>query len=208
MTPFLRPLLIALAFAATAAQAGLEEGRAALDRKDGKAALAQLKPLAQKGDAEAQNLMGRLYFYDVPGVPKNYPVAARWFRRAADQGHAAAQYKLGGMVFAGRGLPQDDRLAVHWWRLAAEQGHAECQNNLGALFANGRGVPQDRVFAYALQALALANGNELAADNLRAKEATMPAAEVEQAKALAQAMAQPGMLKTILDQRLAESGPY
>jgi TPR repeat protein len=204
MTPRLRLLLVALAFAATAAQAGLEEGRAALERKDGKAALAQLKPLAQKGDAEAQNLMGRLYFYDVPGVPQNYPVSARWFRRAADQGHAAAQYKLGGMYFAGRGLPQDDRLAFKWWRLAAEQGHAECQNNLGALFANGRGVPRDMVFAYALQALALANGNELAADNLRAKEETMPPAEVEQAKALAKEMAQPGALKTILDRRLAE----
>jgi uncharacterized protein len=185
------------------ASAGLEEGLAAYQRGDGKAALVQLKPLATSGDAEAQYYLGRLYYYEELGLRQNYRSSAQWFHRAADQGHAAAQYKLGGMYFAGRGVPQDDRLAIKWWRRAAEQGHGESQNNLGALFANGRGVPRNAVAAYALQALALANGNELAAENLRAKEAVMTEADLAAAKRLARDMADPAGLPAILDRFMA-----
>jgi uncharacterized protein len=179
--------------------AGFDEGMAAYRRGEGKAALVQLKPLAKRGEAEAQYYLGRLYYYEELGVRRNYQTSAQWFRRAAEQGHAAAQYKLGGMYFAGRGVPQDDRLAIQWWRMAAEQGHGESQNNLGALFANGRGVPRNAVVAYALQALALANGNELAAENLRAKEAVMTATDLATAKQLALEMAAPAALPAILD---------
>lgn len=187
-------------------QAGFDEGLAAYQRGDGKAALVELKPLAKRGEAEAQYYLGRLYYYEELGVRRNYRVSAQWFRRAAEQGHPAAQYKLGGMYFAGRGVPQDDRLAIRWWRLAAEQGHGESQNNLGALFANGRGVPRNVVVAYALQALALTNGNELAAENLRAKEAVMPATDLAAARQLAREMAAPQALSAILDRFMTPTG--
>lgn len=190
-------LFLALAWP-LGAGAGLAEGVAAYERGDGKVAVAQLRPLARQGDAEAQYYLGRLYFYRVKGMRQDYRAAARWFRRAAEQGHAAARYKLGGMYFTGRGVAQNDRQAAEWWRQAAQQGHAESQNNLGVLFANGRGVPRNPTLAYALQALALANGNELAAENLRSKEAAMSTAELEAAKTLAQEMGQPGMLGAVL----------
>ncbi len=200
---FLASGFVGVLLVSSLASAGLEEGLAAYRRGDGKAALAQLKPLAMRGDAEAQYYLGRLYYYEELGLRRNYRSSARWFRRAADQGHAAAQYKLGGMYFSGRGVPPDDRLAIRWWRHAAEQGHGESQNNLGALFANGRGVPRNMVAAYALQALALANGNELAAENLRAKEAVMTAADLEAAKRLAREMADPTRLPALLDRFMA-----
>ena len=55
----------------------------------------------------------------------------RWFRKAADQGHAKAQCNLGFMYLSGHGLPQSDALAVEWYRKAADQGHAPAQCSLG-----------------------------------------------------------------------------
>ena len=58
------------------------------------------------------------------GVPQNETEAVRWFRLAADQGHAGAQYNLGVSYRDGRGVPQD-RVAAHMWlSLAAAQTSA------------------------------------------------------------------------------------
>jgi TPR repeat protein len=66
----------------------------------------------------------------------------------AEQGHAEAQYNLGGMYAEGRGVPQDYGEAAKWFRKAAEQGHAEAQYNLGGMYFRGRGVPRDFVLAH------------------------------------------------------------
>jgi uncharacterized protein len=41
------------------------------------------------------------------GLPKNYPDAVKWFRKAAEQGDAKAQIALGTMYRDGQGLPQN-----------------------------------------------------------------------------------------------------
>jgi len=74
--------------------------------------------------------------------------AVIWYRRAAEQGHVAAQVNLGFMYADGEGVPQDDVEAVRWYRLAADQGFAAAQFNLGVKYATGRGVPQDDVQAH------------------------------------------------------------
>ena len=58
--------------------------------------------------------------------------AVRWYRLAAEQGDASAQYSLGVMYDFGRGVLEDDAEAVRWYRLAAEQGDADAQNRLGS----------------------------------------------------------------------------
>ena len=54
-----------------------------------------------------------------------------WYRKAAEQGDASAQYNLGVMYENGHGVEQDDEQAVFWYRKAAEQGYADAQYNLG-----------------------------------------------------------------------------
>ena len=73
---------------------------------------------------------------------------ARWFRLAADQGHAIAQYELGVMCATSRGVSQSDTEAVRWWHLSADQGNARAQVNLGVAYNNGLGVQQNNVTAY------------------------------------------------------------
>ena len=86
--------------------------------------------------------------------------AVTWWRLAAEQGHASAQYNLGLMYGNGEGVPQDDAEAVRWYRLAADQGRASAQNNLGGMYSNGRGVPQDAAEAHMWANLAAAQGHE------------------------------------------------
>ena len=73
----------------------------------------------------------------------NYTEAVKFFRQAAEQGHAGAQNNLGHCYYKGYGVPQNYTIAVEWYRKAAEQGDAMAQNNLGYCYANGYGVPQD-----------------------------------------------------------------
>jgi uncharacterized protein len=53
--------------------------------------------------------------------------AFHWFQKAADQGHAEAQYNLGFCYDKGVGVAQSFVKAFHWFQKAANQGHAEAQ---------------------------------------------------------------------------------
>ena len=55
------------------------------------------------------------------GVPQNYVEALKWFRKAAEQGDAAAQFNLGFMYRMGQGVSQNHVLAHMWFNLAASR---------------------------------------------------------------------------------------
>jgi len=102
----------------------------------------------------------------------NYREAVKWFRKAAEQGHAEAQNNLGVCYYRGEGVPQDDKEAVYWWRKAAEQGFAAAQNHLGWIYYIGEGVPKHDQTAYMWFLLARANGYtwmQVAFDKLEAR---------------------------------------
>jgi len=61
------------------------------------------------------------------GITKDDAEAARWYRKAADQGNADAQTNLGIMYRDGRGVPQDQNEAALWFRKAAAQGNAKAR---------------------------------------------------------------------------------
>jgi len=52
-------------------------------------------------------------------VPQNYAEAVKWYRKAANQGGADAQFVLGDMYNFGVGVPQDYVQAHKWFNLAA-----------------------------------------------------------------------------------------
>ena len=76
-----------------------------------------------------------------------YATALRLLRPLADQGHAAAEYKLGDMYKFGQGVPRNWATAMGWYRKAADQGYARAQDSLGVMYEFGQGVPQDYVLA-------------------------------------------------------------
>lgn len=97
---------------------------------------------------------------------KDYATALRLWRPLAGQGHARAQFHLGGMYDIGQGVPQDDAQAVAWYRKAADQGLAETQFNLGTMYAKGEGVPQDYAQAVAWYRKTADQGHADAQNNL------------------------------------------
>jgi len=82
------------------------------------------------------------------GAPQDHAEAARWYRKAADQGFPGAQYNLGIAYANGLGVAQDHSEAVKWFRKAAYQDFPGAQYNLGLIYGAGRGAPQDLVQAH------------------------------------------------------------
>ena len=84
----------------------------------------------------------------------------KWFRLAADQGFADAQYNLGLAYAAGQGVLQNYGEALEWFRLAADQGLADAQHNLGVMYDRGQGVPENYVSAHMWYNLSAAQGDQ------------------------------------------------
>ncbi len=142
-------------FGPAIAQAGdLEDATAARGRGDYAAALGLLRPLAEKGDTIAQHNLGVSYFQG-EGVAKDLKEAEKWFRLAAEKGHAPAQSSLGLMKL----MSQDYKEALKWVQLSADQGYAPSQVNLAIMYFEGQGVPRDHVRAHMWMSLAALAGD-------------------------------------------------
>ena len=97
---------------------------------------------------------------------QNYEEAAKWFRKAAEQGHVYAQYNLGYCYDSGEGVTQNYEEAAKWYRKAAEQGRVEAQFSLGCCYYSGEGVTQNYKEAVTWYRLAAEQGNAGAQYNL------------------------------------------
>lgn len=95
------------------------------------------------------------------GVESSVSLALKCFERAADSGHADAQYSLAACYLTddpATGRCADPIAAVRWLERAAEQEHAAAQHELGLCFAAGTGVTQDLSKAASLYSEAAAQG--------------------------------------------------
>ena len=84
----------------------------AYERKDFALAVALWKPLAEQGNAEAQTLLGAMYWQG-EGVPRDHAEAARLYLLAAQQGYARAQYDIGFTYGFGEGIPPHDDVQAY-----------------------------------------------------------------------------------------------
>jgi TPR repeat protein len=112
--------------------------------------LKALKEQAEKGDRIAQLNLG-IHYSNVEGDKAE---SFKWYRNAANQGLAKAQYYVGRRYERGEGVTKDVVQAVTWWRKAADQGYGEAQFKLGNCYAKGTGVSKDEIEAYAYWSIA------------------------------------------------------
>jgi|GEM_PF-6705750 len=68
---------------------------------------------------------------------------AQQYRKAAEQGDADAQYRLGLLYYNGAGVAKDTTQAISWLRKSAEQGNADAETTLGWMYEHGDGVAKD-----------------------------------------------------------------
>jgi len=191
----MRKLTIAILFALGlhgSAMAGLTEGANAYNARNYALALKEITPLARAGNADAEHLLGLMYYMG-RGVPRDYRQAFSWHYKAAVQGKADAQYVIGAMYYTGNSVPQDHQLAVQWFRKAAEQGHPDAQHALGLMYRyHVAGMPQDLVIAYMLWNLAAASGHHNAIEQRASLARQMTQEQVDEAQALSRNW-KPGM---------------
>lgn len=95
---------------------------------------------AEKGDANAQYGLG--YVYNSVNDYDDEEDALKWYRKAAEQGHAEAQFELGGRYWIGWSVEKNAEEAAKWYQKAAEQGHMEAQVALGKCYLVGIGMIQ------------------------------------------------------------------
>src|ERR1039457_2692174 len=136
MKVFMRKILLILVLilsAAPIAHADIDEAYSALERGTYSQAFSMFKQYAEQGDAEAQYVMGKLY-YEGKGVTQDFQQSAKWMREAAEQGRADAQLSLGNFYFDGEGVKQDYNASFKWYFLAAKKGNVDAQYNVGYMF--------------------------------------------------------------------------
>ena len=182
---------IALGIAQVANAGPYEDARdasAAFNRKDYATALSLWKPLAARGNSQAQTSLGVMYSNGI-GVPQDYKEAVRLYGLAAARGNTTAQFNLGRMYRYGLGVPQDYKEAVRLYRLAATQGHAGAQNNFGTMYEFGQGVPQKYVRAHMWYNLSASSSSssdsKKAMENRNKIAAKMTPAQLEQVQEMA-----------------------
>jgi|ERR1041385_3392955 TPR repeat protein len=85
--------------------------------------------MAERGDPQAQFILGVTLANE--GERPDYLQAAEWYLKAAEQGHALAQFNLGIMYGRGQGVPRDKATGMMWLGRAAQLGDAGAQYELG-----------------------------------------------------------------------------
>jgi tetratricopeptide (TPR) repeat protein len=123
------------------------------------------KTKAEKGDADAQQLLGDCY-YNGKGVPQDFKEAVKWYRKAAEQGHADAQHTLGHFYKNGEYVEKDEVEAMKWIRQSADQNYAPAQRSLGSFYKYGECVTKDEVEAIKWFRKAAEQGNARAQSTL------------------------------------------
>lgn len=134
-----------IAATASPALADVKDGVDAWQRGDYPAAIAEWRPLAVAGDADAQFNLGQAYKLG-RGVPTDLIQAESWYRRAAKQGHLQAEDNLGLVLFTAN---RRDEAMTYIVRSAA-RGEPRAQYVLGTAHFNGDLATRDWPRAYAL----------------------------------------------------------
>jgi TPR repeat protein len=76
---------------------------------------------AELGSLRAQRDLGCYYAIGEFGFPLDHRLGRLWYSRAAERGHADAQFNYGMMVINGEGGPADQSNGLEWVRRAAAQ---------------------------------------------------------------------------------------
>ena len=107
----------------------LDDARAAVRVRDYESAISIYDHLARSGDPDAAYLLASMYRVG-RGVDKDPELANEWMLKAANAGHARAQYNMGQLSLSEK---QSQEEARAWFEKSALQGHVMAAESLKAL---------------------------------------------------------------------------
>lgn len=123
-------VLAAVVAPGSAPAAALDAGLAAYGAGNFAVARTYLRPLADRGSAIAETMMGVMAAKG-QGRPVDAAAAAGWWLRAANRGYAPAQLAMAKALAEGRGVAPDAGQAWVWAKLAASAGNGMKAEALG-----------------------------------------------------------------------------
>lgn len=138
--------LVTVMAVAQTAQDLLSEANAKYEAGQMDVALELYTQAANKGLAEAQFQVGKMYYLGESGS-KDYSSASMWFKRAARQRHAKAEYGLATCYMNGDGVPVNYDQALMYMRASALRGYVPAQRKLAELYQKGVLVEADSIEA-------------------------------------------------------------
>ena len=179
----------------------LEQG---IEQGNSNSAMQWLQKSADQGYAEAQYLLGNLYYTGIE-VFENYTEAVKWYRKAAEHGHSEAKKQLASeeislyiLATEKNDLKAQYELykyyseqgnqsgAMSWLQKSAEQGFAEAQYSLGVCYKNGDGVTKNIAEAVKWYRKSAEQGHSEAKQQLESEEISIYILATEKNDAKAQ----------------------
>ncbi|CAG5129534.1 unnamed protein product, partial [Candidula unifasciata] len=116
--------------------------------------------LADKGDQQAQVVLGTLYYQGGKGVQINHEQAYHYFSTAAQAGSGHALGYLGKMHSEGSPVvTQNNHTALEYFKKSADKKNHIGQTGLGMMYLNGLGVEKDTGKAFRYFSLASDQGS-------------------------------------------------
>lgn len=134
-------LILTLSFAVFADDdyEGLDQAQTLLINKKPKEAFSIIKPIAEKGNIQAQIMLGNYYLIE----EKNIEKGRLWLHKAAESGDSYAQLHLAGS-YLGRGSIEEDKEGVKWLMKSAKQNNPAAVDQLSMGYSKGWwGLPKD-----------------------------------------------------------------
>lgn len=165
--PLSQVFLLTLALQAPLAMADFAAAQRDFDKRNYASAFYEWRQLAERGDADSQYQLARMYEAGV-GTGANQEEALKWYQLAAEQGNVESQLRLAGLNLRGE-MPGADgpdmEEARRWLSMAASEGDADAQVTLGMLLLE-TGAPEDAQRAAELFESAANQGLVVAQNNL------------------------------------------
>lgn len=114
-------LLLAAIWAQSASGEDFFDGLTAMKASRFEEARQIFLPLAQGGNADAEELIGVMYAMGL-GVDRDDERAFEWYLRASLKGHPGAQSGIGWYYEVGRGIPAPDLVRAYTWYVLSAIG--------------------------------------------------------------------------------------
>jgi len=125
-------VVLVLTSVTTGAEAGITEGNRAVAAGDYETAYKELLPIAEAGFRQAQDTIAQLYEGGY-GVEKDLSRAMFWYRKAAEQEHTRAAFRLGQMHLNGLAGKIDYQEAKRWFLVAYKKFDPEVAYHIALL---------------------------------------------------------------------------
>ncbi len=117
-----------------------------------------LQQAVAASDADAFYATATRYLEGSGGTKQDYARAAYWYGKAAAQGLAPAQYRLGTLYERGKGVARDLEAAQGWYERSAGLGNVKAMHNAAVLAASSDGHKPDYARAFKWFSLGASHG--------------------------------------------------